>query len=201
MCGCAEECFGGVEIGQGTDGPQGPVGPTGPQGPTGPAGEVPELANKMYYYKTLEEQRPFTGLIIDLPVGVWMQNQVAYHVKDLDLKNLANGTYLVNCNLAFGVGWFDVTGNKVVKLNYELRLNEVVIPFSTRNTYRSGGTPEEQTAIDGTVGEVAITSEDDTIQLWVYVDSVQSGLTLPTSYNVVVLQSGTIWAHRLLVTN
>lgn len=192
-CGDSVNCFGGVVIGGGTVGPAGPQGPAGPAGADGADGSTFVPARALYYYQSLNLQRPFTGNALDAPAGLWMENNVEFHVTDLDLDFLDNGTYFVNSNFIFLCGETPVTPNFI--LNYELRLNGIQVPLSTRNTFKHGGTHQDTTFTEGTVGQVVITAPTDTIQLWVYI-TVTSGDLDPMS-QVIKMQSGTLVAHRL----
>tara|TARA_R110000772_G_scaffold1095_1_gene3857 strand:- start:8056 stop:8658 length:603 start_codon:yes stop_codon:yes gene_type:complete len=196
-CGDEIDCFGGVSVGTaGATGPQGPAGATGATGPAGPAGEPFTPASQLYYFKELENQRPITGTIQDSPIGTWIQNNTAFNVTGLKMTGLAPGKYWVDVNLAFICGVYP--SGPYIDLNYELKLNTVSVPFSARTTSRRGGTPEENTHSDRTMAEVTIGDIADVIDVSVYASP--NGATALLNDQVVLLQSGSIVAHRKTVT-
>jgi hypothetical protein len=159
----------------------------------------PLVPKQLYYYTELASQRPFTGSAPDLPVGEWMENQVEYPIASLILTGLQPGDYLVNCNLLFQVGAYSgIPSTSINDVNFELRLNGVAIPYSTRNTTRPGGTPEDKISTDTTSGQITITAITDEIKVYGYFGPL-GGAVVGQFEQAIVLSSGALMAHRKTV--
>lgn len=95
-------------------------------------------------------------------------------IADLQTSNIEIGNYML-----FFEGVIDGGGSTaLVNFNYEIRLNNVVIPYSTRIFRVTSGTPSDYTSTISVNIPVTITNTNDILTVWVYNHSVNKTVVI-----------------------
>jgi hypothetical protein len=129
---------------------------TGPAGPAGVSNFV--LFNEMPIQFDIEMPGgyPFiSGTTYSVAAGVLQE------VAPLTLTVIEAGNYIVNAEVVFDAGsptpkW----------LGYEIRVNGIVVPFTTRSIRITGGTPADVIGSYSVNAEIVGLSTGDTISFW-----------------------------------